>query len=523
MTIYSLNDRAYEGEENADVVIIGAGALGITLAVTIARQGRRVILLEAGPRHPPVNFQKANRGPTSGRTFTRMETGRMRAYGGTTRLWGGQLVPFDVGDIESVDENGKRLWPISYDEVSPWIDVAFDLLGVDAAARDRSAVYHQATGENGQLGHGLQTMLTIWLRQPDFTRLFAKELEDSPLITVVTDAEVQRFEFADNGNLETLHIGNDAGRSLTIRPRTVVLAAGTMESVRQLLRAQAISPNCPFRDNRNVGHWYLDHLNGTAGHVEISDPKAFGRLFHMIFAGGRKYQVKIVFADRRPLHSANISSMVLPPMTIREVVADAQQLLRRVIGGQKSPITAVRDAVGIMSTIVPFAWRYLIDRRAGLVNSNMRIGYEIEQMPVFDSYLYLDPTHPPETAPIGVHWHVGGREMETTSRFCEALAAAFSDLKLGDVVISPPASADDPAFLDDFYNSGHYMGGARMAESPEDGVVDRDCKVFGCSNLYLAGAMVFPTGSFANSTLTAIALGQRLAAHLTVAHKDAGE
>ena len=522
MTIYSLNDRKYEGADNTEIVIIGAGALGITSAVALARRGQRVTILEAGPRHPPINFQKANNGPVSGRTFTRLETGRMRAYGGTTRLWGGQLVPFDIDDIESVDENGKRLWPISYDEVSRWIDVAFDLRGVDAAARDRNAIYRQATGESGELGHGLRTMLTIWLQQPDFTRLFAKELENNPLITVLTDAEVRRFEFSDSGDIEALHVESDAGRKLTIRPATVILAAGTMESVRQLLRAQAISPNCPFRDNRNVGRWYLDHLNGTAGHVTIKNPKYFGKLFHLIFSGGRKYQVKIVFADRRPPHNANISSMILPPMTIREVVADARQIFRRVLEGQKSPITAARDAFGVASTIIPFAWRYLIDRRAGLVQSKMRIGYEIEQLPTFDSYLYLDPNHPPETAPVGVHWHVDGHEMVSASKFCEALTAAVADLGLGDVVITPTPSADNPAFLNEFYNSGHYMGGARMAESAEDGVVDRNCQVFGCSNLYLAGAMVFPTGSFANSTLTAIALGQRLVSHLTDKHGELG-
>lgn len=51
----------------------------------------------------------------------------------------------------------------------------------------------------------------------------------------------------------------------------------------------------------------------------------------------------------------------------------------------------------------------------------------------------------------------------------------------------------------------------RMAESRADGVVDRNLRVFGTSNLHVAGAAVYPTTGQANPTFTAIALGLRLA------------
>jgi choline dehydrogenase-like flavoprotein len=45
-------------------------------------------------------------------------------------------------------------------------------------------------------------------------------------------------------------------------------------------------------------------------------------------------------------------------------------------------------------------------------------------------------------------------------------------------------------------------------------VVDADCRVHGLSNLYLAGAGVFPTAGSANPTLTLVALALRLADRL---------
>ena len=68
----------------------------------------------------------------------------------------------------------------------------------------------------------------------------------------------------------------------------------------------------------------------------------------------------------------------------------------------------------------------------------------------------------------------------------------------------------------------HHMGTARMAASPQAGVVDVNCKFFHLANLYLCGGAVMPTGSHANPTLTMTALGFRLAAHLAKAMKVAG-
>ena len=55
------------------------------------------------------------------------------------------------------------------------------------------------------------------------------------------------------------------------------------------------------------------------------------------------------------------------------------------------------------------------------------------------------------------------------------------------------------------------MGTTRMSEHEDQGVVDSNCKVFGVDNLYIAGSSVFPTYSFANPTLTIVALAIRLA------------
>ena len=62
--------------------------------------------------------------------------------------------------------------------------------------------------------------------------------------------------------------------------------------------------------------------------------------------------------------------------------------------------------------------------------------------------------------------------------------------------------------------AGHHMGTTRMSNNFVTGVVDKDCKVHGCENLYVGGSSVFPTGGHTNPTLTIVQLSLRLATHL---------
>jgi choline dehydrogenase-like flavoprotein len=66
----------------------------------------------------------------------------------------------------------------------------------------------------------------------------------------------------------------------------------------------------------------------------------------------------------------------------------------------------------------------------------------------------------------------------------------------------------------DFGLGYHPSGATAMADSPDDGVCDRNLKVFGLANLHLVSSSVFPHMGANPPTLTIIALALRLAAHL---------
>jgi len=60
----------------------------------------------------------------------------------------------------------------------------------------------------------------------------------------------------------------------------------------------------------------------------------------------------------------------------------------------------------------------------------------------------------------------------------------------------------------------HQSGTARIAKSPELGVVDYNLKVFGTSNVYVCSGAVFPTSGQANTTFFMSVLAVRLANYL---------
>jgi choline dehydrogenase-like flavoprotein len=60
----------------------------------------------------------------------------------------------------------------------------------------------------------------------------------------------------------------------------------------------------------------------------------------------------------------------------------------------------------------------------------------------------------------------------------------------------------------------HPMGTLRMGE-PGKSVVDRNLMLHGVENVYVLSSAVFPTGSNQNPVFTTLALGSRLADHIT--------
>lgn len=146
--------------EHYDVIVIGSGAGGGTLAHTLANSGKRILLLERGnflPRElgnwdPKAVFvdgryiSEDSWFDDAGKPF---QPQVHYFVGGATKLYGAALYrlrPADFGELRHVDGLSPA-WPLSYDDFEPWYTKAEQLYqvhgnaGEDPTEGPRSAPY----------------------------------------------------------------------------------------------------------------------------------------------------------------------------------------------------------------------------------------------------------------------------------------------------------------------------------------------------------------------------------------------
>jgi hypothetical protein len=144
-----------------------------------------------------------------------------------------------------------------------------------------------------------------------------------------------------------------------------------------------------------------------------------------------------------------------------------------------------------------------------------------EQGPNPDSRVMLaretDSTGMPR---IVLDWRMSAQDVASAAALVEALARQSQRAGIGAV---EPAGwlaqrgsqwVTDPLVSAHPIGGYHHMGTTRMADDPSQGVTDQWGRVHGLANLYVAGSSLFPTGGWANPTLTIIALALRTADHI---------
>jgi len=111
---------------------------------------------------------------------------------------------------------------------------------------------------------------------------------------------------------------------------------------------------------------------------------------------------------------------------------------------------------------------------------------------------------------VQLNWQLSALDMRTIIRAQHILNGELQRAGLGSLEIELKREVPPP----DLHGGWHHMGTTRMHRDSSKGVVNEHCQVHGVHNLFIAGPSVFPTGGYANPTLTIVALATRLADHV---------
>jgi choline dehydrogenase-like flavoprotein len=157
--------------------------------------------------------------------------------------------------------------------------------------------------------------------------------------------------------------------------------------------------------------------------------------------------------------------------------------------------------------------RYLRGRLSAPYPRHVRLQIWLEQAPSPMSRVTLSD----ERDVLGlrkarVDWRLSELERRTARTMLRTVDAELG--RLGIARLSGTEWLDEDDWAEQFHEGRHHMGTTRMADSPEDGVVDVNCRVHDVDGLYVCGSSVFPSSGYANPTLTILAMAVRLADHL---------
>ena len=298
-----------------DVIIVGTGAGGGTLAYTLAQAGKRILLLERGDFLPR---ELANWDPkpvfVDGRYISRdtwydsdgkgFQPQVHYFVGGATKLYGAALYrlrPQDFGEIKHADGLSPA-WPLSYDDFEPWYTKAERLYqvhgnaGEDPTEGHRSepypwpAVSHE--GRIQEISDGLAKggyhpfhapcgILLNEARRPlsacircatcdgypclvhakaDADVIAVRPLLGQPNVTLLTGAEVQRLETDPSGRSITGVVVSRDGNREVYQGDVVAICAGAANSARLLLNsANDAHPRGLANGSDQVGRNYMFH------------------------------------------------------------------------------------------------------------------------------------------------------------------------------------------------------------------------------------------------------------------------
>ncbi|MFC0681725.1 FAD-dependent oxidoreductase [Lysobacter korlensis] len=528
-----------------DLCVVGAGPVGLSLALEAASLGLRVLVVEAGGSSPKRRETTPRSSANVLNTAHHAPVGEVtvHALGGTSWLWGGRCVPFEPIDYERRDHVPNSGWPVSADEITRWHARA------SAYVDCGGATFRDQAGGWAGLGEVELSQLERWSRRPKLGRALGAKAAAHPGIVMRTGTTVNDVVLGDDGDRVDHLRGTDRhGRAIRVVAHDYAIACGGLGTTRLLLSMQARSQDILGGDGGPLGRYYMGHITGSIATIVLTRPDDVGDLDFTVGSGGAHVRRRFTFSSaaqrahrllntsfyignpplydhrhRNPTLSLVVLAMAMP---VVGRIFTSRASRRRHLGGTRVSysrhlMNVLRHpwrAAGELSSI--FWLRYLapVRRRVFIARSprgEYALQYHAEQIPNRESRIWLNDTVAPDGLPnLDIDFRYSRQDVESVLRAHELLDERLRSSGKGRLRYLHPKQELERAVMAQALDGYHQIGTTRMSSDPALGVVDAECRVHGMANLYLASSSCFPTAGEANPTFMAVCLGVRLAHRL---------
>jgi choline dehydrogenase-like flavoprotein len=513
--IIDLQTENVPSQFKCDVCIVGSGAAGMTLATEFLSTSLNVLVIESGGMdHEPIT-QALYDVDVSGLPHPGSTEGRFRICGGSTTRWGGQALPLMAIDFEQREWVAHSGWPISRKEVADYYPRACRFLLVDEMNLDTDLFAHLRTRPPVFDEQKLWYHFSRWSPEPNIREHYLSALRRAEHCTLMLHANVIDIALKENlRRVKTIEVSSLQGRTTKIEARKFVLCSGGIEAARLLLAANRQAPTGIGNEHDLVGRFFQDHPSAMVGWLEPCNANQAQALFNLFHKNGLKYSVRCTATtawqrEHRSLNASMGITFVQDDSTLQDF-KDAYVALRcRQLNAEvwRKLLYAAAHPSAVISPI----WHFFVRGRSFAPKARFRVGITSEQEPNPESRITLaQRTDSLGMRRANVCWQPTELTRHTLHQFAQLLSEQFQRAGIGEIELDPWMK-DCASWKEHITDQFHHIGTTRMADSPQTGVVDRNCRVHSIENLYIGSSAVFPTSGHSNPTLTIIALCMRMA------------
>jgi choline dehydrogenase-like flavoprotein len=486
---------------DADIAIVGAGAAGITLARALSGSGLKIALIESGGLEWSQAAQDLAAGELGEQTYGALDAVRLRQFGGTTGHWGGWCRELDPIDFEPRAHVPLSGWPIRKTDIAGYYAKAQPILQLGQARYEDSE--RVASELKAQLPISMQGDIEpVLFEMSPPTRMgemYRAEIERADTVVAYLNLTVTDIGVSDDANRVTaLTLARDGAGTVQLTARHVVLAGGGMSNPQMLLCADGQVRGGLGNARDQVGRYFAEHpiLIGYGAVLSFGEPAGGPFAFSDIQHGPQRYRLAFQPSEAIRAAGGRLSALITiePPGPVFDPVKGGFTTWDPRWYGAEEDVRAIMAVQGATSA------------RVHVLNAG------IETRPNADSRITLtDKRDRFGMRQIRFDWKLTAADLEDYLANLADFGRALMKSGAGIVRVAPDARDRWPA---ETAWGHHHMGATRMGDDPATSVCDRDCRVHGIANLWLAGSSVFTTPGACNPTLTIVALALRLADRL---------
>jgi choline dehydrogenase-like flavoprotein len=552
MRVEDLASLGTDATIDTDLVIIGSGPAGLSIAREFFGTSTRVLIVESGklaehPRFTALNAVEsvaepkgesarrriASHGPLSPSWSHESQPYgvRCRVLGGSSHAWAGKSAAFDRIDFAERAWVPYSGWPFGLETLDRYLDRAAELLNLGPNCYDdRLWNLMGLAPPQPQLDPALLESF-FW----QFARSRSDKLDylrfgpefmacEAPNVRVLVNATVIRIDTDETGaSFRGLEVSTIDGVRSSVRATAAVLAASGIENPRLLLVSNRVHTSGLGNQNDTVGRFLMDHPTARIGRFKVEDIPAVLERFGLygLKRGGRAHMYQHGLVPSRELQQREQLLHCAAFMSTERASDDPWDALKRLLRAKSDrPLSDVLALVSHPNLVAKGVAMRVLSGRAlrGLPHklSGLRIDGMTEQRPDPESRITLSDRCDALGVPIArVHWRIDNDARRSLIRLGHLLADEFPRAGLPKPLLEDWVAEQRPqdSVITDH---GHTAGTTRMSNDQKFGVVDSNCQVHGVARLYLAGASVFPTIGHANPTLMIVSLAIRLADRIKV-------